>query len=117
MEKEEILKAYFKAWEQKDWNSAKSLLDENFRFTSPLNDGISLEEFEKSCWPESEKINRFTIKNIAGHNDIVFVKYECLTTEDKTFQNTELFVFKEEKIKSVEVFFGRGQGYPFSNRN
>ena len=116
-EKERVIKEYFSGWEKKDWNAISSLLADEFTFTSPNDDDhISTAQFYDKCWAQAEYIQKFRFIKIIGNENEAFVMYECSTRSSRTFRNTEYFCFHKGKIKSIEVFFGAGQGYPSNEK-
>src|ERR1700722_16556267 len=58
------IKAYYTAFETKDWNLMQGILADGFTFTSPLDDHISLNAFKERCWPNAYKIKRCELDKI-----------------------------------------------------
>jgi len=116
-EKATAIKMYFSGWENKNWNTISKLLADEFTFTSPNNDDhISTLQFKNKCWGEAEHIRRFEFTRIVEQGEGAYVTYRCFTKSNKTFMNTEYFTFSNGKIKSIEVFFGTGQGFPTNEK-
>jgi len=109
---EKIIKAYYTAFEKKDWNSMEQILADGFTFSSPLDDHISVKTFKEKCWPNAYKIKRFDLVKVVVNGDNAFVISNGWTTGDKLFRNSDYFVFKDGKIGSYECFFGPGINYP-----
>lgn len=97
----------FSAWETKDRSALEGLLADDFTFTSPNDDHINLAEYWKKCWPGSEKIHTFRILNLFEHGNEAFIRYECELKDGTKFRNTEYFRLEGNKIKEVDVYFGR----------
>lgn len=113
MTKEEIIRKYYSAWENKDWSAVDSVLAEDFTFTSPNHDDhISKSTFKTRCWPQTDFIKHFDLESVIGNGDEVFVKYLCHTKDGKSFQNVEDFKFKGGKIESIRCYFGQDLGFP-----
>lgn len=113
-EKEKAVKAYYSGFETHNWGAVASQLADGFTFTTPINDHISLKEFKDNCWGT----NRFTknvhfIKMVQSGNDLILL-VEINTTDNKIVRNVDIYTFSRGKIKSIEVFFGRGSKYPGS---
>ena len=113
-EKEKAVKAYYSGFETHNWSLVASQLADGFTFTTPINDHISLKEFKGNCWGT----NRFTkkvhfIKMFQSGNDLILL-VEINTTDNKIARNVDIYTFSGGKIKSIEVFFGRGSKYPGS---
>ncbi len=102
---EKIVKAYYTAFEKKDWNLMEGILADGFTFTSPLDDHISLKAFKERCWPNAYKIKRFDLDKIVISGDSAFVIYNGWTTDGKLFRNSDYFKLKDGKISGVRVFF------------
>lgn len=111
-----VIKAWYSAWEKKDWNSMQQILADGFTFSSPLDDHIHLSVFKERCWPNAYKIKRFDVDKLAVEGDIAFVITTGYTTEGKFFRNTDCFTLKNGKISAYECFFGPGVNYPNSGK-
>jgi hypothetical protein len=112
-DKKKVVKAYYSGFEKHNWNLVVSQLTKGFTFTSPNNDDhISFKEFEKRCWPTNSFIKKVNyLKMTESDNDIILL-VEIITTDKKVVRNIDIFSFSRGRIKSVEVFFGLGAGYP-----
>lgn len=109
--KENTIKEYFSGWEKKDWNTVAKNLSRDFTFTSPNNDDhIPTDKFKEKCWVQAEHIQHFNFIRFAESGTGAYVTYQLFTTDSSSFRNTEYFDFDNGKIKSIEVFFGRGEG-------
>jgi ketosteroid isomerase-like protein len=113
---EKIVKAYYTAFEEKDWNLMEQILADGFTFSSPLDDHISLKLFKEKCWPNAYKIKRFDLVKLFVNGDEAFVIYNGWTTDGKLFRNSDYFKFKGGKISEYECFFGPGINYPNSGK-
>jgi ketosteroid isomerase-like protein len=113
---EKIIKAYYTAFEKKDWNSMEQILATGFTFSSPLDDHISVALFKERCWPNAYKIKRFEMDKMVVNGDDAFVITNGWTTDGKLFRNSDYFKFKDGKIRSYECFFGPGINYPNSGK-
>jgi ketosteroid isomerase-like protein len=110
------VKAYYTAFEKKDWNLMQQILADGFTFTSPLDDHISLKTFKERCWPNAYKIKRCELEKVVVQGDNAFVIYNGWTTEGKLFRNSDYFKLKDGKISAYECFFGPGVNYPNSGK-
>ncbi|HET6254622.1 MAG TPA: nuclear transport factor 2 family protein [Puia sp.] len=111
-----LVRAYYAAYEKKDWNSLELVLADGFTFSSPVDDHISVKSYKERCWPNCYKIKRFDMEKLVVNGDEAFVTYNGWTTDGKLFRNTEYFRFKDGKILSDECFFGKGISYPNSGK-
>ncbi|MBB6108640.1 SnoaL-like domain-containing protein [Mucilaginibacter lappiensis] len=118
MKNEKVIRDYFNGWQRKKWESVESILTDKFTFTSPNDDDhININNYKEKCWPESDKIDKYNLEKIIEVGNEAFVRYQCWTTDGKSFRNTEYFRLSNGKIEEIEVFFGAGQGFPSSVLN
>jgi SnoaL-like domain len=109
---EKMIRAYYAAYEKKDWNMMEPILADAFTFSSPVDDHINLKAYKERCWPNAYKTKKFELEKIMIDGDEAYVTYNGWTTNGKLFRNTELFKFKGGKIISNECFFGSGISFP-----
>ena len=110
---QEIVRKYYAAWETKHWHPIDILLADDFTFSSPLDDHISKSDFKSGCWDtQIAYIDRFDLKQVIGRDNEVFVMYVCHTTNGKTFRNVEYVQLRDDKVKSVECYFGGKSSFP-----
>jgi len=101
-----IARDCFEAYVRKDRKAIEQLIDENFHFTSPLDNRIDRVTYFERCWPNSQNITKFEFTRILTHGDQVIVTYIGSKTSGEGFRNTEIFTIRQGKIVEVEVFFG-----------
>jgi hypothetical protein len=111
-EKEKAVKAYYSGFENKDWNTVAAQFADGFTFTSPKDDHISLEKFKEGCWPTSRFFKKVDFIKITEIGNDIMLLVQISTTDNKIVRNIDMYSFSAGKIKSIEVFFGLGQGYP-----
>ena len=109
---EKVVKAYYTAFEKKDWNSLQQILADGFTFSSPVDDHISVKAFKERCWPNAYKIKRFDVDKVIINGDDAVVITNGWTTTGKLFRNSDYFKLKGGKITAYECFFGPGVNYP-----
>ena len=114
MATEEIVRRWYKAWEQKDWGPLDVLLAENFTFTSAAGDDhFSKSVFKKQCWEtQIAFIDHFEIEQLFGQDSEAFVKYLCRTRNGKSFRNVEYLRVRNEKLEAIECYFGGRSTFP-----
>jgi hypothetical protein len=113
MSKEDIIKGYFRSWEQKDWAGIERRLADEFSFTSPNDDDhIDKRQFKEKCFPESERMRRFEVDKVIESDGEAFARYQLWTTDGKLIRNTEYFRFDGDRIRDIEVYFGTDVGFP-----
>ena len=110
---QKAVRKYYAAWETKDWHPIDILLADDFTFSSPLDDHISKSAFKAGCWDtQIAYIDRFDLKQVIGTDNEAFVMYVCHTTNGKTFRNVEYLQLRDDKVKSVECYFGGKSSFP-----
>jgi ketosteroid isomerase-like protein len=112
--KEQLIRKWYAAWEQKDWGPVDALLADNFTFSSAVGDDhISKSVFKKRCWEtQINFIERFDLERLIGNGSDAFVKYLCRTKNGKSFRNVEYLRVTDEKVESIECYFGAQSSFP-----
>ena len=103
---ENIVRAYFKTWADKDRETIERLLSSDFRFTSPVDDSIDRRTFFEKCWPNSENFVSHDLTSVCVQGNDAFVTYEASTNDGKRFRNTEYLVARGGQIKKIDVYWG-----------
>jgi ketosteroid isomerase-like protein len=111
---EEIVRTWYKAWEEKDLGQFEALLAHNFSFTSAAGDDhISASAFKTQCWDtQIDFIDRFDLERVVGSGNEAFVKYLCHTKNGKSFRNVEYFRLRDGKVEALECYFGGKSTFP-----
>jgi len=111
-----IIKAWYTAWEQTDWNLMTQILADGFTFSSPVDDHIKINAVKERCWPNAGKIKTIDVQQLITNGDAVFVIANGYTTADKLIRNCDYFTIKDGKITAYECFFGPGINFPNSGK-
>jgi ketosteroid isomerase-like protein len=111
---EEVVRKWYAAWEKKAWGPVDSLLADNFTFTSAAGDDhISKSTFKARCWEtQIDFIKRFDLERVMTGAEDAFVKYLCHTKNGQSFRNVEYLRIKNEKLESIECYFGAQSSFP-----
>src|SRR6202023_4406343 len=104
--KTKIIRAIFAAYLSNDRKVVEDSLTDDFRFTSPYDDGIDKATYFERCWRNSDWIERHELEKIFVEGDEAFVTYKCMARDGKSFCNTEFFAFVGDKIRRIDVYFG-----------
>ena len=104
--KADLIRALFAAYHANDRKQVEAALSEDFRFTSPFDDGIDKATYFAKCWKNTDWIARQELERIFVEGDQAFVTYHCLAKDGKSFRNTEFFAFEGDRIRRIEVYFG-----------
>ncbi|MER8651294.1 nuclear transport factor 2 family protein [Mesorhizobium sp. C416B] len=102
----ELIRGYFSAYQANNKAAVAAVLADDFTFTSPYDDAIERATYFERCWPDSPAFNSIVIERICEDEDAAFVLYRCETAGGKTFRNTELHLFHDDRLRAVEVYFG-----------
>jgi len=102
-----IVREYFAIYDERNREAAELVLAEDFTFSSPLDERIDRAEYFKRCWPDESGQHDRKIWKVFEDGDEVFITYECSRSDGSTFRNTEFFHVESDRIRHVEVFFGR----------
>ena len=102
----EVARACLQAYVDKDRAAIEALLDNDFHFTSPIDNTLDRAAYFKVCWPNSEVMAGF--KNIYEFEkgDQAIIVYEASTSTGKQFRNSEVHTVRAGKLVATEVYFG-----------
>lgn len=103
---ENIVRAYFKTWADKDRETIEKLISSDFRFTSPVDDSIDRQTFFEKCWPNSENFVSHDLTSLFIQGGDAFVTYEASTIDRRRFRNTEFLVVKDSQVTRIDVYWG-----------
>jgi hypothetical protein len=111
---EEIIRKYYAAWEQTNWHPFDVLLANDFSFTSAAGDDhLSKSTFKAQCWGiQKDFIERFDLLRVFGSGNEAFVMYVCHTKNGKTLRNVEYLRLTDDKVGSIECYFGAQSSFP-----
>jgi ketosteroid isomerase-like protein len=111
---DETIRKWYAAWGKKDWGPLDILLAEDFTFSSAAGDDhISKSAFKTQCWgPQIDFIDRFDLQQIFGSGNEALVLYVCWTKNGKTFRNVEYIRLKDDKLETIECYFGAQSSFP-----
>ena len=103
----EIARQCYHAYETGDRALLERLLADDFTFSSPRDDHIDRATYFARCWPNHDKMRKFTFELIAEHGDEVVVRYMLELTDGSRFRNMEVLRFSGDKLAAADVYFGR----------
>jgi SnoaL-like protein len=109
------MKAWYTAWEQRDWNLMTQILADGFTFSSPLDDHITISAVKQRCWPNAGKFKSIDVQQVIMNGDAAFVIANGYTKEGKFLRNCDYFKLKDGKITAYECFFGPGINFPVNS--
>ena len=100
-----IARACYHAYVAKDRSAIEALIADDFRFTSPLDNGLDRKSYFAICWPNSANTEGFEFIHTVANGEQVFVTYEG-QSKNARFRNTEILTVRDGQIVAVEVYFG-----------
>jgi ketosteroid isomerase-like protein len=102
----DLIHALFAAYRANNRRQVEDALTDDFRFTSPYDDGLDKATYFAKCWKSTDWIARQELERILVDDNQAFVTYHCVSKDGKSFRNTEFFVFAGDKVRSIDVYFG-----------
>src|SRR5688500_6958097 len=107
-----MVRRLYAAWPAKDRATVEALVDDDFHFTSPLDNHLDRASFFARCWPNSAHMKSLELMRLTVDGGLVLVTYEAETDEGKRFRNTEALRVAAGKVQEVEVYFGWDLPHP-----
>lgn len=101
----QAVRAALQAYVDKDRAAIEKVIADDYRFTSPLDNGLTRETYFAHCWPNSEATEHFEILHLVEDGDRAFVVYE-LEANGKRFRNCELHTARAGQLVDTQVYFG-----------
>src|SRR5690242_19364829 len=107
----QIVKKALQAYVDKDRAAIEALIAQDYRFTSPLDNGLDRATYFSRCWPNSERMDDMRFIEGAENGDTAWVVYEA-TASNKRFRNAEMHKTRDGKLVATEVYFGWDLPHP-----
>jgi ketosteroid isomerase-like protein len=101
-----VARACLQAYVSKDRSALEALLDDDFHFTSPVDNALDRRTYMEVCWPNSAAMARFEDIYEFEDGDHAFIVYEARTSTGKRFRNSEVYTVRGGKLVATEVYFG-----------
>jgi ketosteroid isomerase-like protein len=101
-----VVRACMQAYVDKDRAAIEALLDQDYHFTSPIDNALDRATYLKICWPNSAAMAHFDRIYEAEDGDRAFIVYEVQTSAGKCFRNCEVHIVRDGKLVATEVYFG-----------
>src|SRR3954470_23297376 len=106
MDRLQIARDCYRAYEAGDRGLIERHLSQDFTFFAPPDPGIDRTTYFERCWPNADQIEKFEFVRLIESGDEVVVTYESTKADGRRFRNTEVLTFAGEKICKAEVYFG-----------
>ncbi|PYK09978.1 MAG: ketosteroid isomerase [Verrucomicrobia bacterium] len=101
-----LVQRSYEAFAAGDRNFFEKHLAENFTFSSPHDAKLDRAGYFERCWPGAGQGQKFHFLRFIEHDDEVVVTYEMSKANGERGRNTEILRVTDNKIVSVEVYFG-----------
>ena len=101
-----VARAAYEAYVRKDRAAMEALVAPEYRFTSPLDNGLDRATYFARCWPNSAQFASIDLVHATADGPQAFVVYEGLTNAGKRFRNCEMHTVRDGKLVATEVYFG-----------
>ena len=98
--------AVFEAYRDSDREAAEALIADDFRFTSPLDNGLDRKAYFERCWLNNESIAGFEFVRVVENGGEAVVTYEARMVDGRRFRNTEVLTARDGQLTRAEVYFG-----------
>jgi ketosteroid isomerase-like protein len=102
----QLVKRLYEAYMSGDRNFYEEHLSDDFTFSSPVDVSLDKNGYFRRCWPGAGKGGKINYIRLIEFDNEVVVTYESTSADGKKGRNTEVIVFKDNKISSIEVYFG-----------
>src|SRR5687768_15172319 len=90
-----IARACLQAYVDKDQAAIEALLDEDFHFTSPIDNALDRATYLRICWPNCVYFGRFDSVFELEKGDRACIVYEAEMTTGKRLRNCEVYVVRD----------------------
>src|SRR5579871_1465025 len=98
-----IARACYEAYATNDRPKIEALVADDYRFTSPLDNGLDRAAYFRICWPNAANFTGFDVVHATAFGDRALVVYEATTRAGKRFRNAELHTVRDGKLVATEV--------------
>lgn len=103
----DVVRAQFEAYRSGDEATARRLISDRLRFTSPQDDGISKDQFFATCFPTAKYFVQQDIIDLQELGDgRVFLRYRARHRDEPPFSNVEVITVVGGEIVDIRVYFG-----------
>ena len=102
----DVAKASFDAYQRQDANAMLRILADDYKFTSPQDDGIDRDAFMERCFRTADRFATNQVLELVSTPSGVLYVYEYELADGGRFRNVELIRVQGEQIVETQVFFG-----------
>jgi hypothetical protein len=101
-----IARACLQAYVEKDRAAIETLIADDYRFSSPIDNALDRKTYFELCWPNSKTLTGFDYIYQNEDGNRAFIVYEAHTDGGKTFRNSEVYTVRNGQLVATEVYFG-----------
>ena len=101
-----IARACLQAYVDKDRAAIEALIDDDYHFTSPIDNALDRATYFTVCWPNSAMMAHFQKIFEFEQGDHAVIVYEASTSTGKRLRNSEVYTVRGGKLVATEVYFG-----------
>jgi ketosteroid isomerase-like protein len=94
------------AFDEQDAAAARTLLADDFRFTSPQDDHIDRDAWMRDCFPTADHFVQSHLSEVGAIGDVVFSRYDYTLADGTRWRNMEAAIVRDGQVHEVEVYFG-----------
>ena len=102
-----IIEAYFKAFEERNFDQVRACLSESFSYTGPTARFDSPDSFLENIWHVGQILHRIEIRKtfVEGDNVCSILNFHVHLDEPRRVPVVQWAIVTEGEIASIEVFF------------
>jgi ketosteroid isomerase-like protein len=102
----QLVRDVYRAFASGDRDVVERSYTDDFAFSSPLDVGLDRAGYFERCWPGAGRGQEFEFVRLVESGNEVIVTYEAQHPDGTRGRNTEILTFRDDRICSVEVYFG-----------
>lgn len=104
---ETVVARYIEAYKLSDRAQIESVIADEFKFTSPQDNGIGRDEYFQRCWTSMHgHVDNMMIERLMVEEAGAYVTYLVTLKDGRQLSNTEFLTFEDGKINTIHVYFG-----------
>jgi len=101
-----IVRRLRQAFDEQDAETARALLADDFRFTSPQDDHIDREAWMRDCFPSADHFVQSHLSEVGALGGVVVSRYDYTLADGTRWRNMEAATVHDGQVHEVEVYFG-----------
>lgn len=102
----EVVRRLFQAFNEDDRDAAKALVADDYRFTTPMDNGVDKASFFARCWPSDNGVGDFRIVRLFVDGEAVATTFEARTRDGVRIRTAGVNRVRDGQIFEAEAYFG-----------